>query len=265
MSKRDQGRVDGVVVVGGDHHDFDHVRLDLLQRLAAQPHVRVAVCSDYDTALQHLDRSRFLVAYTSNVLPSATGQRQIARWVEGGARFLALHGVNAQLAMPAGPDLPYAAGTGDPDWYDLLGSQFLAHPPYQEHRVTTGGRTDPLTAGVDDFVVTDELYLMRVLSGNEVLLEADWRGTTPRFAAADWTQGEPHPVLYRRRRGAGAVLYLTLGHRRGRWDLAQPPFDGTPTDAVQPGPWGEGSFDTVLDRCLRWATDENHHELGADA
>ena len=56
------GRVDVYLVCGGQWHDFDFARLELLKLLAADEQVRVRVAQDFrDTdAISALDRARLL-------------------------------------------------------------------------------------------------------------------------------------------------------------------------------------------------------------
>ena len=58
-----------------------------------------------------------------------------------------------------------------------------------------------------------------------------------------------HPVFYIKRHGEGAVLYLTLGHCRGHYDL-QPMLDWWPT--VDRCAWDLPVFHTLLRRGIGW-------------
>jgi type 1 glutamine amidotransferase len=89
---------------------------------------------------------------------------------------------------------------------------------------------DALLQGFEPFVVEDELYIIEAAADIEVLLTARWGGTAPngmRIPERD------QPLMYRRRIGAGEVVYVALGHtnpegvsvrgekvgeRRGAWD-----------------------------------------------
>ncbi len=249
-------RVDAHLVCGGWWHDFDHARLEILRLLAEHEEVRTTVSSDYEV-LDRLGQIDLLVSYTCNVRPSEEAQLALRRWVEGGGRWFALHGTNSAI------DPPPALGEGSfttprafPVFADTLGSQFLSHPPIEPYLVTPspGAAGDPLIAGIEPFHAEDELYLSELHGELEVLLETRWSGDTgPGFAEHEWPDDEPRPVLYRRPLGAGAVLYLTLGHCRGHHDMVAPPFNGMWWPRVERGSWELDEVRTLLRRGLAWA------------
>jgi type 1 glutamine amidotransferase len=243
-------RVDASLVVGGKWHDFDFARLRLLELLAEHEEVRVQVRPDYEDT-DTIAAGALLVSYTCDVRPSETAQRAIRRWVEGGGRWVALHGTNAALdnVGKGKVESPRAF----PDWVDLLGSQFIAHPPIQPYRVEV---TDPdhwLVAGIDEFETDDELYLSEYHHRDDlhVLLHTTWQGEGTGFAEADWTTADPmHLVSYVRDVGSGSILYNTLGHCRGHYDMS-PLMDYYPR--IERGSWAQPAYTELLRRALRWA------------
>jgi len=70
------------------------------------------------------------------------------------------------------------------------------------------------------------------------------------FAERDWSTDEPRPVMYLKQVGAGEVLYFTLGHARGHYDM-RPLMDEYAT--VERGSWPVPAFTELLRRSLRWA------------
>lgn len=243
-------RVDVTLVAGGKYHDIDYARLELLRLLAEHEEFRVRVQPDYeDTGA--LTEGSILVSYTCDVRPSEAAQHAIRGWVEGGGRWVALHGTNAALQM-GGPD-GVVAPRVFPSWADTLGSQFVAHPPIHPYRVEVTDDDHWLVAGIEPFETDDELYLSEYADRDalEVLLHTDWQGEATGFAEADWTESPPlHPVMYLRPLGAGAVLYLTLGHCRGHYDMA-PVMDFYPR--IERCSWERPAYHEILRRALRWA------------
>lgn len=238
-----RARRDVLMICGGPYHDNDHARLQLLTALSSIEHMRVTVRDAYDSAA--LARCDALVTYTCNLIPDAAQTAALARWVEGGGRWFALHGTNSVIEIGADgqvatPPLPEAL-------FDLLGSQFLAHPPPGRFRIRPA-TPHPLTDGIGPLFVEDEHYLQRHAPGNIVLMESAFEGETRLFATAHW-QKSMHQTLYLRPRGAGAVLYLTLGHARGRHDMA-PLTDAYPF--VERGAWVHPAFHALLARGIRW-------------
>jgi len=239
-------RIDCVLIAGGKYHDIDYARLELLKLLAENPRVRVRVFEDYE-CLAAIEAADFLISYTCDVIPSLAAQEALRAWVARGGRWYALHGTNSILRWldDGRIDCPASA----PLHMDTLGSQFVAHPPIAPYRVEVADRAHPLVVGVEPFDTTDELYLMRTQAGLHVLLDTAFAGDAPGFVEEHWPSAR-HPVFYLRPLGEGTVLYLTLGHCRGHYDL-QPLMDWWPT--VDRCAWDLPVFRTLLERGIAWA------------
>lgn len=238
-------RIDCVLICGGVWHDMDFARLELLKLLAGDPRVRVRVFEDYDNVAA-LAAADMLITYTCDVIPSLKAQEVLRDWLRAGGRWYALHGTNSALRL-------LESGLWDaPRWAPLhmalLGSQFVSHPPIAPYRVTVADSAHPLVAGIEAFEATDELYHMELHGPLHVLLETECAGPGTGFVEAADAPGV-HPVFYLKAHGAGAVLYLTLGHCRGHYDL-QPMLDWWPT--VDRGAWDLPEFRTLLARGVEW-------------
>ncbi len=246
-------RIDAYLVAGGKWHDIDYARLELLTMLAAHEHVRVTVGSDYEDVAS-ITASSFLVSYTCDVRPSEAAQRAIRDWVIAGGRWLALHGTNSALDLPRpnGVEAPRC----QPLWSDTVGSQFIAHPPIQPYLVELTNPDHWLVTGVEPFETDDELYLSEYpdMSLLQPLLHTTWSGDARGFAESDWslaTRGtDRHLVSYLRPLGGGAVLYNTLGHCRGHYDMA-------PMRTYYPNidrcSWDRPQYRELLRRGILWA------------
>ena len=242
-------RVDAYLVAGGMYHDIDSARLELLKLLAEHPHVRVRVAADYED-VEAIAASDFVVSYTCNLRPTEKSQHALRAFVEGGGRWMALHGTNSAL------DLPRPNGVESPRcfpvWAHTLGSQFVAHPPIAPFRVTVADPSHWLVQGIEPFEADDELYLAEYHDREQLhaLLETHWQGDARGFAENDWTTCNPqHLVMYLRPLGAGGVLYNTLGHCRGHWDMP-PIVDYYPR--IERGSWDVPAYYELLRRSLRW-------------
>lgn len=239
-------RIDCVLIAGGKYHDIDFARLELLKLLGEDQRIRVRVFEDYENVAA-ITAADFLVSYTCDVIPSLPAQEAIRAWVEQGGRWYALHGTNSILRWTAD------GRVNSPRWaplhMDTLGSQFISHPPIAPYTVTVADPDHPLVAGIEPFETTDEIYLMDIHADLHVLLETEYGGETPEFVDKDWPHAH-HPVFYLRRLGEGEILYLTLGHCRGHYDL-QPLMDWWPT--IDRCAWDLPVFDTLLRRGLEWA------------
>lgn len=240
-------RIDAYLVAGGRYHDIDFARLELLKLLAEHPEVRVVVGSDFrDT--EAIAASRFLVTYTCDVRPSEAEQQALARFVEEGGRWLALHGTNSALDFTAEG---VAAPRCFPTLANVLGSQFVAHPPIQPYRVEVCAPEHPLVAGVEPFETDDELYLSEYHDRAKLvpLLDTHYSGDAAGFVESDWSKADRHLVSYLRPLGKGAVLYNTLGHCRGHWDM-QPVMDYYPR--IERCSWEKPQYYELLRRGIRW-------------
>lgn len=238
-------RIDAHFVAAGKFHDIDFARLEILKLLAEHPQVRTTVAHDYaDTA--RLAACRFLVTYTCDLVPSEPEAAAIRAWLEGGGRWLALHGTNSILRFT---DQGVATPEERPDVMELLGTQFKAHPPIGPFRVEIVDRDDPLTRGLDDFDVVDELYLSKTTAPIRTLAQTRFQGEATGFVDADWPETVV-PIVYRRDLGRGGIVYNTLGHCRGHWDLPElMPYWEHPERCA----WNYPVYYELLRRGLLWA------------
>jgi hypothetical protein len=244
-------------VCGGKWHDFDFARVELLRLLSENPEVGTRVAEDYRD-VEAIAEADFLVTYTCDLRPTEEEQRALARFVESGGRWLALHGTNSVMEFTrSGVECPRSR----PLLMHTLGSQFLAHPPIGRFRVQVVQPEHPLVAGLQDFEVEDELYLCEYHGEHEALLETRFSGEAPGFLEARWPDDAPRRVLYLRRVGRGAVLYNTLGHCRGRYDM-RPLVDLYPR--VERCAWNERVYYELLRRGLAWAAEPAQAARRAD-
>lgn len=250
MSTAPGRRIDVTLVAGGKYHDIDFARRELLTLLGEHEEFRVRVQPDYEDT-SGIAKSSILVSYTCDVRPSEKAQSEIREWVQNGGRWVALHGTNAALTLggPDGVDAPRCF----PSWADTLGSQFVAHPPIQPYTVEVSDPSHWLVAGIESFDTDDELYLSEYADRDSLhaLLHTTWQGDAKGFVEADWTTCDPvHLVMYLRDLGQGSILYNTLGHCRGHYDMA-PVLDFYPR--IERCSWEKPAYYELLRRSLRWA------------
>ncbi len=253
MSDAPGRRIDVTLVAGGKYHDIDYARLELLTHCAEHEEFRVRVQPDYEDH-EAIAAGSILLSYTCDVRPSEEAQRAIRSWIETGGRWIALHGTNAALDLgrPNGVEAPRS----QPVWSNTLGSQFVAHPPIQPYRVELTAPDHWLVRGIEPFETDDELYLSEFHDRDDlvVLLHTTWSGDAKGFAEHDWSLGavgtDRHPIMYLRPLGQGAVLYNTLGHCRGHYDMV-PVADYYPQ--IERCSWEQPAYHELLRRSLRWA------------
>ena len=169
--------------------------------------------------------ARILVTYTCDVRPSPRAQQVIRDWVERGGRMVALHGTSSSLDQTA----EGWAAPRDCPAVDRHARLAVHRPPTDRARIssrtshpTTGSSTAsrpsrPPTSCTSTSTPTGRRSFP--------LLQTTYRGDARGFAEADWNDTDPdHLVMYLRPLGAGGVLYNTLGHCRGHYDMV--PLEG---------------------------------------
>jgi type 1 glutamine amidotransferase len=216
------------------NHDFDFARRKLLDALYEAGDIRADVYNNY-AAGQALEAGDLLVSYTSQVPVSDDNCAALRRFVEGGGRWFALHASNSVLANPHLPG--------------ILGSRFIAHPPYMHYSVSVSRPDDPLLSGLEPtFEVDDELYVIELTPGVEleILLHTRWGGEAMRQQFPEDTR----PLMYRRRLGQGGVLYLALGHCNRPFDKPRPDYPDAPD---RRGPWSLPLYQDLIRRGIAWA------------
>jgi type 1 glutamine amidotransferase len=99
----------------------------------------------------------------------------------------------------------------------MVGGDWVAHPGgIIDYEVRIVDHEDPITAGLADFRVHSEQYLMHVNPNNKVL------ATTVFDASHDaWIAGSTMPVVWKKVYGEGRVFYTSLGHTADVFDIPQ--------------------------------------------
>lgn len=223
------------LVCGSPHrnHDFDFARLKLAQALFDAYDIRTDCFQDYEDVGAILGGD-LLVSYTSQVAYSERASTALRRFLEKGGRWFALHASNSVLGNTALPK--------------ILGTRFITHPPYQRFAVEVTKPDDPLMAGIDPFLIDDELYVIENVTGDiEVLLHTRWGGKA--FGGHEFEEAD-RPLMYRRAVGAGGILYLALGHANRPYDK---PFADMPDQPDYRDAWHLPVYNELIRRGIDWA------------
>ncbi len=234
------------LVAAGDYHDIDFARLELLKLLGENEKIRVSAAHSYED-VDAINRADFLISYTCNVVPSDGAQKALRDYVAGGKRWFALHGTNSILKFLADGrvDSPEIA----PTLMSTLGTQFIAHPPIQPFKVRIADPDHELVKGIGEFETDDELYLSRIHGKLHMLLDTHYSGAAKGFVEEQWNDDAARPVYYIHKVGSGEVLYLNLGHCRGRYDM-QPLIDVYPK--IERGSWQLPQYYELLRRGIAY-------------
>jgi type 1 glutamine amidotransferase len=213
------------------NHDFDFARRKLLDALYEAGDIRTDVASTYDDSAA-IEAGDLLVSYTSQVPVGDEQCEALRHFVGRGGRWFAIHASNSvrdNRQLPA-----------------ILGSRFIAHPPYMRYTVSVTAPNDGLLEGIAPFDVDDELYVIEYAEDIDVLLHAHWGGEAMRQQFPEAFR----PLMYRRRLGDGGVLYLALGHCNRPFDTPRPDAPDSPD---RRGPWALPVYQTLIRRGIEWA------------
>ncbi|MBN1420288.1 MAG: ThuA domain-containing protein [Planctomycetes bacterium] len=88
---------------------------------------------------------------------------------------------------------------GDPDWRAFVGGHFITHPAYRPFQVSVTEEKSSITAGITEFMITDEQYI----------LDYDPR---VRVLATGLFKGKAMPAIWTKPWGKGRVYYMSFGH-----------------------------------------------------
>ncbi|MCH7833163.1 MAG: ThuA domain-containing protein, partial [Proteobacteria bacterium] len=100
--------------------------------------------------------------------------------------------------------------------------------------------------------IEDEPYYCEFYGEHKVLLEANYRSPSSGYVRSDFgTERDSQPQMYLHQVGEGEVLYLTLGHCSGKYDM-QPILDVAPVNRCA---WNYPVFYDLLRRGIRWGID----------
>lgn len=234
------------LIAAGKYHDIDFARLELLKLLAEVPTIRTSVACGYGDG-ERIAACDILITYTCDLVPGEAELPALRAFLEKGGRWIALHGTNSIIRFAA--DGKALTPNEAPEFMELLGTRFLGHPPIEPFAVRIVRGDHPVTRGLRDFSVEDELYVSERTADIDVLMAASFEGECPDFAEPLATDPDV-PILYERTVGKGAILYCTLGHCRGHYDLQ-------PLARFWPHPqrcaWDYPVFTDILRRAIGWS------------
>ena len=234
------------LIAAGKYHDIDFARLELLKLMSEHPAIRATVACDYEDS-ERIAKCGLLITYTCDLVPTADQLPALRTFLDRGGRWIALHGTNSIIRFT---DTGKATTPDEaPEFMAMLGTRFLGHPPIAPFQVRIVRSDHPLTEGLRDFAIEDELYVSERTAPIDVLMAASFAGDCPDFADV-LPPNEEVPILYERQSGNGSILYCTLGHCRGHYDLQ-------PIVRYWPHPqrcaWNYPIFAEILRRAIRWS------------
>jgi type 1 glutamine amidotransferase len=248
-------------------HDMDYARLRILQLLQEHPHVRSTVANDFADMAKWLADSQLLVTYVAGPHPNDEQNEVLRQWLEGGGRWLGLHGTSGGKAVRVGETLS-ARKMVKTSHHHTLGSVFLNHPPLRKFQVHVTDRAHVITKDLPaSFEVIDELYLIELQepSACHVLLTTELdKDPSPHGFGFVYDQdtsllpdGKTRVLGYTKELGKGGVTYIALGHCHSPTDNRQRIVDpSVHTSGGAPqlfrGSWETEPFERLLRNGITW-------------
>jgi len=201
-----------VLVLGNNNFRFHQMDMfaPILSGLMEKAGFQVTLTQDLnDLAKERIGAfDIFLCYYTGGKLTREQLQGLMS-FVSSGGGFIGLHSAADSFRE-------------NPGYLELLGGVFRRHPRHQVFHIRVADREHPITRGIPDFDVYDELYILyHDPKRYHLLLYCPW-------------EGEEQPVAWTKEYGGGRVFYLSLGH----------------TEEALTHP----TFQEILRRGLRWVS-----------
>ena len=256
---RTNTRKDVYLICNAKYHDTNFARLELLKLLAEHEDIIVRVAEDYSD-IDAINQAQLLITYTCDVCPTPEQQQGLKQFLSNGNHWFALHATNAliefvgEMVEVDGITIPGQADTPNkaPILMDMLGSRFVSHPPIQNIHIRVSDPAHPLVKGIEPFDVVDEPYYCEYYGEIHTLLESRYTDKAAGYVQEDWPNDDPRPQFYLHPYEAGGVLYLTLGHCRGKYDMQ--PF--MPVCSIERCAWELPVYYELLRRGIRWGIGE---------
>jgi type 1 glutamine amidotransferase len=177
-----------LVFAGGEIHDFKGCGAAIREALAEKPEQfeLTYVEDDLDRLVAELPRHDLLVFYYTVGEITDAQKNALLDWVAAGKGYVGIHSAADSFR-------------GCPEYRAMVGGYFVTHPQYRDYQVSVADATHPITAGLVEFMVKDEQYILDYDPRVHVL-------------AAALHQGRAMPVAWTKPWGEGRVFYLALGH-----------------------------------------------------
>lgn len=207
-----------VLILSGANHRFEASASVIHDFLAAEGNMSVTLTDDKavlaSPQLKGFDVCVFGTGFTRTVRqPDGTPKREpdltpeqeggLFQFVSTGKGLVGIHGTAWWIGGRA---------------VDLIGGHANWHPPGLTFTVHIEDTVHPITHGISDFEVEDEIYISAYDPAIHILASAEWHGRA-------------HPMAWTKPYGAGRVFYTTLGHGPGTFE--RPPMQKLVAQGVQ--------------------------------
>ena len=185
-----------VTATAGFRHESIEVAEQVLAELAAPRGIEIVFARTEDDmrarltpdALRGIDAVLFV--NTTGELP-AEPREALLRWVSRGGTFAGVHSAS---------DTWHSS----PEYIEMLGAEFVAHPPDYVATILVEDANHPATRSLPTpHAMLEEIYAFHKFDRDDVHLLLSLNGTDP--------------LAWEKKHGRGDVLYTALGHRDDVW------------------------------------------------
>lgn len=180
-----------LVFVGteGIYHDHEGNGKFLTAMLNDTDNIEADFSRDYDVLADGLEVYNTVLFYTDVGELTAGQEAGLLNYIQSGGGFFGLHTAAASFRESEG-------------YHGMLNGFFNGHSPYMDFIVNVSDSEHPISTGLTDFEVTDELYYLKHNPDISQHL----------MQAYDNTKDETHVMAFHHKYGEGRVFYFALGH-----------------------------------------------------
>ena len=212
-------RPTALLIMGGDaYHNKEEHYEELAGLMAGPGGLNLTLTDDLPgQTRESMSRYDLLVLWATMGQPPSEPIDALFDVVRAGTPLLGIHAAPYTVRMVEGG--PQAIGASY--------IKRFPHLPYQDIQVNLYDREHPITAGVDDFAITDELYCLDELTPDVTVLAGyngraagapyrlrEGQAPDPRHEEAHaWRKQQPRaPLVYVKPLGQGKICVNALGH-----------------------------------------------------
>jgi uncharacterized protein len=184
-----EAKVKTLLLVGGSIHDWKGVGDVVERELDKSGRFAVTRVNDDLNALRPAEIAPYKLIVFYWTLGKLTPEQKegILGHIKAGAGLVTFH---------SGAD----SFRGDHQWHELVGGHFVTHPHYRQYQVSITEVPSPITKGIDEYMTTDEQYILDYDKDNITVL------------GNGVYKGKLMPALWVKSYGKGRVFYNSGGH-----------------------------------------------------
>lgn len=182
--------------------------VDIMESFLREASFEVKVTEDRDALLpESIVEYDVFLDYMHGGLLNKEQTKSVVDFVAGGKALVGVHSA--------------AVDKNSPEFMSLLGGKYIGHSGPEEAKVTVVDDNHPITEGISDFSIIDEIYKL------------DFDPTPLRVLIEGDADGKTYPVCWVRECDKGRVAFLSLGHGEEAFE--------------------NKTFQELVVRCVKWA------------